>query len=724
MKRPPHTVQRMALGALKYRALAPAERILRIGNISLLPHQIAAVDWMRPRLVRYGGALLADPPGLGKTYVALALAAEWQPTALVIAPAALRQRWHRAAEETSVPIVFVSTERLSAPSDPLIAPHPFVIVDEAHHLRTRSTRRYHRTTAICAGATVLLLSATPIQNTVHDLAHISHLFHLPPTRQSIAHVRRRLTLRRSLSQLLAIDRDALARYAMPVVRSIPTPRLPIPHTALPARLSSLPRVRTDSREAHALLQLGLLHALRSSDAAARVRIHRRIAATIAIEAAADAGIEPTRSVRRAFLSDFDTVQLAFPQLLAPSTGIRDPAEAASAREQRRALQELLPFLTGTGDVERGDVLRRLARRCTHPVVAFTQFGATATAFFHLLHRETGIALLTGSGARIASGAISRAEVLARCLSPQYHQHHHAVRLLLTTDVLSEGLSLAGVATVVHLDLPWTAARLDQRLGRAARIGAPVDTVRVMQLPAPLPPAAEQALHDLLTEKRRRMRQVSRDDDALLCSTLARLCTRPLSVRDDQRWLTMRSAFVRRPMTMAIVHVRHERLLVVLDGAALRAPAAADWEALAHGDVTTSQPGGIAALRRALAAWRLDRDMSAMVNRPSDHRLRSRQEADEALLYGTRVERVTRAGAVTRYRRTAISGSRDGATRRTGTFGDTGLCDADQRRRRFEAPARDDAPVGSPRAVRIVCGVVLIPSASVGPAASAPSVPVD
>ncbi len=709
MTRTPRTVQRMALGALKYRALAPAERTLKIGSITLLPHQVAAVDWMRPRLMRYGGALLADPPGLGKTYVALAVAAERQQTALVIAPSALRQRWHTAAAETLVPIVFVSTERLSAPPDPLVAPHPFVIVDEAHHLRTRSTRRYHRTTAICADATVLLLSATPIQNTTHDLAYISHLFHLPPTRQSIAHVRRRLTLRRSLHQLLAIDRGALARYAMPAVQSMPTPRLPILHTTLPARLSSLPRVSSDSTEAHALLHLGLLHALRSSDAAARVRIHRRIAATIAIEVAVTAGVEPTPAVRRAFLSAGDTVQLAWPQLLAPSTGTCDAAAAASARAQRHALQKLLPSLTGTSDQQRSDVLRRLARRCSQPVVAFTQFNATATALFHLLCRETGIALLTGRGARIATGALSRAEVLARCLSPQYRQRQNAVRLLLTTDVLSEGLSLAGVATIVHLDLPWTAARLDQRVGRAARIGAPVETVRVMQLPAPLPPAAEHALHELLTEKRRRMRQVSRNDDALLCRTLAALCKRPQSAHDDQRWLTMRSPLAQSPITMAIVHVRHERLLVVLDGTALRAPAAADWESLAHAAVTASQPGGITALRRALAGWRFDRDMSAMVDRPGDPRLRSRQEADEALLHGTRIGRVMHAGAVTRYRRTAMGRCRDDATQPADAIGAPGTVDPNERQSSFEPLTRRDAPAGHLRAVRIVCGVLLLPT---------------
>ncbi len=707
---PTHAVvRRLALGALKLRALAPPGRTLRIGNITLLPHQIAAIEWLHPRLTRYRGALLADPPGLGKTYVALAVAASSNVTPIVIAPAALRDRWHAAARETGVRIRFVSTERLSAPADPQIAPRQLVIIDEAHHLRTRSTRRYHRTSAICANATVLLLSATPIQNTLHDLTHITHLFHLPPNRQSAAHLRRRLTLRRTLDQLLATDPNALAGYAIPTVRSVATPALTTQHTTLPARLLALPQVRADSNEGHTLLQLGLLHALRSSDAAARDRIHRRIAATVAIERATDAGVEPTPSVRRAFHSSAGTVQLAMPQLLGPVNTQPDVSMSAGARDQQRALQELLPCLTGIGDVQRSRVLRRLARWCQHPVVAFTQFSATARALFQELHRETGIALLTGAGARIASGVISRAEVLDRLLSLRHRNRHNAVRLLITTDVLSEGLSLAGVATVVHLDLPWTAARLDQRVGRAARIGAPVAEVRVMRLTAPLPAAAEHALCDLLAAKRRHMRHVASGDDVSLVKTLAKLCTLHPRINDHRRWLTVRSSLRHTPITLAIVRVRRDRLLVVLDGATLRAPAAPDWHALQCSHVTDARPDAIAALRRALIAWRCDRDMSSMVDKPSDQRWRSRQEADESLLRVSRAQRASRANAVTLHRRTAMDPGKDSTTNELQESAASGAADPG---------ASGVAPAGQRSGarsrvdgleVRVLCGVQMIPA---------------
>jgi hypothetical protein len=65
-----------------------------------------------------------------------------------------------------------------------------------------------------------------------------------------------------------------------------------------------------------------------------------------------------------------------------------------------------------------------------------------------------------------------------------------IRILLTTDLLSEGVNLHNAEVVVHLDLPWTAARLEQRVGRLSRIGSPYELVHVFGF-AP-PRALEQA----------------------------------------------------------------------------------------------------------------------------------------------------------------------------------------------------------------------------------------
>jgi hypothetical protein len=65
------------------------------------------------------------------------------------------------------------------------------------------------------------------------------------------------------------------------------------------------------------------------------------------------------------------------------------------------------------------------------------------------------------------------------------------RHLIATDVAAEGLDLQRAARVVHYDLPWTPMRLEQREGRAVRLGSTHPTVEVVTF-AP-PPVLERAL---------------------------------------------------------------------------------------------------------------------------------------------------------------------------------------------------------------------------------------
>jgi hypothetical protein len=66
-----------------------------------------------------------------------------------------------------------------------------------------------------------------------------------------------------------------------------------------------------------------------------------------------------------------------------------------------------------------------------------------------------------------------------------------VRHLLVTDVAAEGLDLQRAARVVHYDLPWTPMRMEQREGRAVRLGSAHREVEVVAFRPPL--AIERAL---------------------------------------------------------------------------------------------------------------------------------------------------------------------------------------------------------------------------------------
>src|SRR5206468_4439894 len=81
----------------------------------------------------------------------------------------------------------------------------------------------------------------------------------------------------------------------------------------------------------------------------------------------------------------------------------------------------------------------------------------------------------------------------------------AADVLITTDVASEGLSLQAAARVVHYDLPWSPARLAQRVGRVDRLGSTHAAVDTITLLPPTPLARALRIEGRLALKARRQR---------------------------------------------------------------------------------------------------------------------------------------------------------------------------------------------------------------------------
>ncbi|MGH7553691.1 MAG: SNF2-related protein, partial [Longimicrobiales bacterium] len=135
---------------------------------------------------RWGGVLVADSVGLGKTYVALALIEEELNRGgrvLVVTPAALRSQWQTplrriARERRGTSALWVSHTRLSRGGISPNAAKAFdlVVVDEAHGFRNPATRRYRELARLCRGARVVLLTATPVNNSPLDLYAQIRLF--------------------------------------------------------------------------------------------------------------------------------------------------------------------------------------------------------------------------------------------------------------------------------------------------------------------------------------------------------------------------------------------------------------------------------------------------------------------------------------------------------------------------------------------------------------------
>src|SRR5690606_13537216 len=93
----------------------------------------------------------------------------------------------------------------------------------------------------------------------------------------------------------------------------------------------------------------------------------------------------------------------------------------------------------------------------------------------------GVAMVHGSDARLGRTRASRRAVIER-FAPvsnraRVPRRAERVRLLIATDVLSEGMNLQDARIVVSYDMPWNPVRLAQRIGRIDRLGSPHERIR-------------------------------------------------------------------------------------------------------------------------------------------------------------------------------------------------------------------------------------------------------
>lgn len=144
-------------------------------------------------LERYGGVLYADGVGMGKTEIGLEFIREQTQErgqhVLVISPAQLRDRlWRQRLAEANLPGTVVSYQQLARdrqlggggervlPVDKDV--YRFVIIDEAHAYRNTDNSWYAALDRLMGGApkNLLLLTATPVNNSLWDLHNLFLLF--------------------------------------------------------------------------------------------------------------------------------------------------------------------------------------------------------------------------------------------------------------------------------------------------------------------------------------------------------------------------------------------------------------------------------------------------------------------------------------------------------------------------------------------------------------------
>jgi superfamily II DNA or RNA helicase len=513
----------------------------------LTPFQSEAVDRIQRMLRTRAGAFLSDSVGLGKSHIGAAIIAEWlecgEPV-VVCAPASLRTHWHRLLRRLRG-WSWISHTSLSRAPLPFRLPFAgLLVVDEAHALRNPATRRYRNAAMLTEHAAVLLITATPVNNSIFDFYHLVRLFAADDAfaelgvpnlrdaveaaagggnRSPVRRVAEAVMVRRTRTWIeREFGRAALTAegVALRFPRREPVRRIIYDFAAAWPGFARSPgpdiaRLRFPAHSVHGspapaeLMRLGLLKRLESSNAAFAAAVAAHVALLEQFRDAARAGYLLGAGDRRLLARADDQLPLhgvllrPWPPQLEPDPWI-DHADA-----DLRLLRPLRDRALSAPDskVQRlRELLHGEFRR--ESVLIFTEFRSTAVSIWRALSPAGGVALIHGGEARLGGARAGRRTVIERfaplAAGRTPAAAHERVRVLIATDVLAEGLNLQDARVVISYDLPWNPVRLAQRIGRIDRLGSPHDAIAACAF---VPADGLEQLLGLVRRVRRKLRDI-------------------------------------------------------------------------------------------------------------------------------------------------------------------------------------------------------------------------
>ncbi len=153
-----------------------------------LKYEIDAVWQGLSILEENGGVILADVVGLGKSIIASLIGWKMRKRGIIICPPGLigdetaRSGWKQYKEDFEL---YDWEVRSGGDLDSIIEflnrakNIEVIIVDEAHRYRNGTTETYEKLKTICRGRKVILLTATPFNNTPADILSLLSLFIVP-----------------------------------------------------------------------------------------------------------------------------------------------------------------------------------------------------------------------------------------------------------------------------------------------------------------------------------------------------------------------------------------------------------------------------------------------------------------------------------------------------------------------------------------------------------------
>lgn len=157
--------------------------ILKKRGYTAYSYQLDAVRQAVKILNTYDGVIVADVVGLGKSIIASMIAKETNKRGIILCPPGLQTEWKEYTEDFMLHSWEVlSSGNLDKAAEFIKDAHDsveVVVIDEAHRFRNSDTETYEKLKNICRERKVILLSATPFNNSPEDILALLELFTVP-----------------------------------------------------------------------------------------------------------------------------------------------------------------------------------------------------------------------------------------------------------------------------------------------------------------------------------------------------------------------------------------------------------------------------------------------------------------------------------------------------------------------------------------------------------------
>ena len=516
-----------------------------------LEYQKQAVLNAKEILEEYGGVFISDVVGLGKTYISAILAKEIEGRTLVIAPPALLREenpgsWRNVFSDFNIPADCVSIGKLDEALKKMEErEYDNVIIDESHRFRSETTIGYDKLAQICRGKRVILVTATPYNNSPNDLLNQIKLFQNPRkstipglpglegffkrlnkrlnevdrkgnydeyikiTKENAKEIREKvlkyIMVRRTRAEIRKYYKSDLEknkikfpevkpphpiyyqlneredRIFMETMRSITQEFKYARYTPLLYLKQEIKVLEKQSqRNMEGFMKVLLVKRLESSFYAFKRTIDRFINSYQQFLKAFDNGrvFVSKKYINKIFeLIESDNDEEI--QHLLDEEKAKEYSKEEFREDFRRDLENDLAILKRIkdmwNDVKRDPKLEELQRNLSkneilrkNKVIIFTESKETA----EYLTENVGDKALcyTGSSSKeIANKVIDNFDARARYKRNDY-------QILISTEVLSEGVNLHRSNVVVNYDIPWNPTRMMQRVGRVNRIDTDFDAI--------------------------------------------------------------------------------------------------------------------------------------------------------------------------------------------------------------------------------------------------------